>query len=193
MLTLLGSGFKSASPGQLALAIALAVLFGALGYRMSARHRALRGVTPWRLPSFAWAAICFVLQFVGLAIEVVAELTTRAPYSPATPASTPTAPGAPPSAASAPASRYAPPTSPPVVVDAPATAGAGASGETGAAPTGEGETARSWPRPPVDATGRPAPFGWYADPGGRHGLRYFDGRQWSEHVVDGDRLAVDPL
>ena len=110
MLTVLGSNITSASPGQLALSAALAVLFATLGYRMSTRYRALRGVTPWRVPSFAWALLCLVLPFVGLALEVLAELTTRSPYT-AAPARSGGGPERP--------SRYAPPSSPPVAVEPP--------------------------------------------------------------------------
>jgi uncharacterized protein YxjI len=34
--------------------------------------------------------------------------------------------------------------------------------------------------------------GWFADPLGRHQLRYFDGSQWTEHVSSNGRTAVDP-
>lgn len=37
-----------------------------------------------------------------------------------------------------------------------------------------------------------APAGWFADPVGRHELRYYDGRQWTEHVSDRGRVSVDP-
>lgn len=189
MPTLLGSGIASASPGQLALSAALAALCAGLGYRMSSRHRALRGVTPWRLPSLAWAVLCLFLLFVGLAIEVLAELTTRSPYSPAAPAPGPDER----------TSRFAPPSTPPVAVEPPGT------GERPGAllPPADRErrevaddaapAAEPWPAPPTDDAGRPALFGWYADPAGRHERRYFDGRRWSEHVVDGTTLGVDPL
>ena len=36
------------------------------------------------------------------------------------------------------------------------------------------------------------PAGWYADPLGRHQMRYFDGTQWTEHVSSNGRTAVDP-
>jgi hypothetical protein len=186
VLTLLGNGITTATPGQLALSAGLAVLFAALGYRMSARHRALRGVTPWRLPSFAWAVLCLVLQFVGIAIEVLAELTTRSPYSPAAPA-----PSAAPSRQD-PARRFAPPTTSPVAVEPPAP------GELpGVLPPGHPvDVLAEQPgrlAPPLDEAGRPALFGWYGDPTGRHERRYFDGRCWSEHVLDGDALGVDRL
>jgi hypothetical protein len=38
-----------------------------------------------------------------------------------------------------------------------------------------------------------APAGWYADPSGRHQMRYWDERQWTEHVGDGGATAVDRL
>jgi len=40
------------------------------------------------------------------------------------------------------------------------------------------------------APGHPA--GWYPDPFGRHESRYWDGRQWTEHVASHGRQAVDP-
>ncbi|HEU4492223.1 MAG TPA: DUF2510 domain-containing protein [Jiangellales bacterium] len=56
---------------------------------------------------------------------------------------------------------------------------------------------RSAPRQPV-ATGQrvdaapPAP-GWFPDVTHRHELRYWDGRRWTEHVVDAGHRDVDPL
>jgi len=35
--------------------------------------------------------------------------------------------------------------------------------------------------------------GWHPDPLERHQLRYFDGEQWTPHVVDGDDLRFDAL
>jgi uncharacterized protein YxjI len=34
--------------------------------------------------------------------------------------------------------------------------------------------------------------GWYADPLGRHQMRYFDGSKWTEHVASNGRQSVDP-
>jgi len=54
-------------------------------------------------------------------------------------------------------------------------------------------------RPPSQTIGRwtpayaAAPGGWFADPSGRHELRYFDGQKWTAHVSDGTNHAVDPL
>src|SRR6185312_15035065 len=36
------------------------------------------------------------------------------------------------------------------------------------------------------------PGGWYADPFGRHELRYYDGSQWTEHVSSHGRQSTDP-
>jgi hypothetical protein len=38
-----------------------------------------------------------------------------------------------------------------------------------------------------------APPAWHPDPTGRHQLRYWDGRTWSEHVSDGGIAGTDPL
>jgi hypothetical protein len=35
--------------------------------------------------------------------------------------------------------------------------------------------------------------GWHPDPLERHQLRYFDGEQWTPHVVDGNNLSFDAL
>jgi hypothetical protein len=37
------------------------------------------------------------------------------------------------------------------------------------------------------------PAGWFADPGRRHELRYWDGQQWTEHVSDRGTQGVDPV
>jgi uncharacterized protein YxjI len=36
-----------------------------------------------------------------------------------------------------------------------------------------------------------SPAGWFADPLGRHELRYYDGAQWTEHVSSNGRTAID--
>ena len=43
---------------------------------------------------------------------------------------------------------------------------------------------------PVAAPPVAAP-GWFADPAGRHQARYFDGRDWTEHVADDGVTSVD--
>lgn len=37
------------------------------------------------------------------------------------------------------------------------------------------------------------PANWYPDPTGRHGQRYWDGEQWTEHVFTDGVQSVDPL
>lgn len=50
------------------------------------------------------------------------------------------------------------------------------------------------PAPERAAERRPAkPGGWYADPSGQFEHRYFDGAQWTEHVVSGGLRQVDPV
>jgi hypothetical protein len=36
------------------------------------------------------------------------------------------------------------------------------------------------------------PAGWYHDPSGRYELRYWDGRQWTEHVARAGNQYTDP-
>lgn len=38
-----------------------------------------------------------------------------------------------------------------------------------------------------------AEAGWYTDPGGRHGHRYWTGTEWTDHVADGGVTSVDGL
>jgi len=38
-----------------------------------------------------------------------------------------------------------------------------------------------------------APAGWFADPGRRHELRYWDGQRWTEHVSDRGTQVVDRM
>jgi len=44
---------------------------------------------------------------------------------------------------------------------------------------------RDWPRAAPGA-------GWCADPSRRHELRYWDGKQWTEHVADSGARSTDP-
>lgn len=44
--------------------------------------------------------------------------------------------------------------------------------------------------PPANSTGAPA--AWYADPSGRYELRYWDGKEWTEHVARGGQQFTDP-
>jgi hypothetical protein len=47
---------------------------------------------------------------------------------------------------------------------------------------------------PLDtAAATAAASGWFADPLGRHELRYWDGATWTEHVADAGAPAIDPI
>jgi Protein of unknown function (DUF2510) len=47
---------------------------------------------------------------------------------------------------------------------------------------------------PVASRGQStAPAGWFADPGRRHELRYWDDQRWTEHVSDRGTQGVDPI
>jgi hypothetical protein len=169
---------KTVSGNELVFAFVLLSLFALLGYRISAIHRVLRGVTPWRFPSFVWAAICFAFGPIGLVVELFAEFTTK----PRLPSSLGRL------AFRDPATRQQTNTRIPGVAMAP----------TMAAPVGppaglELEPIYRGPALPKDAAGRTALFGWYADPLHRHELRYFDGRRWADFVADGGVRSADPL
>ena len=172
------SSTKALSGNELVFGFVLLSLFALLGYRISAIHRVLRGVTPWRFPSFVWAAICFAFGPIGLVVELFAEFTTkpRLPSSlgrlafrdPATRqgtgstitgvAMTPVMPT---------------PVGPPAGIDV--------------------EPIYRGPALPKDESGKTALFGWYADPLRRHELRYFDGRRWADLVADNGVRSSDPL
>jgi hypothetical protein len=150
------------------LALVILVLSAFVGYRMSVRHYAQRGVTPWRFPSIVWGLICLAIGPLGLLMELFAGVTTR-PGSMRAPGL-----GLRGARAAVPA-----PLDPELATAAPL-----------AAPT----PVVSGPMPPQgpDGTG-PAPFGWYADVTRRHEYRYFDGKYWGAQVADGGVVSEDPL
>jgi hypothetical protein len=160
----LGSTNFNTSTGDLVLGVILAFVFGFIGYRTSHRYQTIVGVTPWRIPSIVWAAICFFLQPIGVIIEWVAEFTTR-------PAMTGAQPG-PMAASVAPSTRAVP-----AVTEAP---------QATVAPPPR------YPGP-SDEQGRSALFGWYRDVTGRHELRYWDGKHWSALVSDAGVTTNDPI
>ncbi|MDE3085421.1 MAG: DUF2510 domain-containing protein [Acidobacteriota bacterium] len=62
------------------------------------------------------------------------------------------------------------------------------------APAGQGfPYGQSPPPPPPPRPVENPPFGWYADPSGRHEKRYWDGTRWTEHVSDDDVRSNDPV
>jgi hypothetical protein len=48
------------------------------------------------------------------------------------------------------------------------------------------------PAYPADPPQPPPLAGWYPDPGGRHELRYWDGKGWTALVRDGSEQGTDP-
>lgn len=46
--------------------------------------------------------------------------------------------------------------------------------------------------PTVPAVASANPAQWSPDPFGRHDLRYFDGRAWTEHISNAGRQSTDP-
>ena len=48
------------------------------------------------------------------------------------------------------------------------------------------------PPPPAAPAAPATPAGWFADPGGIHEHRYWDGTRWTEHVANAGVSAVDP-
>lgn len=161
------------SNGELALSAFFAVVFALLGYRISTRHHMMRGVTPWRLPSVVWAFVCAILQPFGIILEIVAEFTTRPQPRPS-----PTPGGSEPATsgfAFGGSRATATDTIPPIEI---------APGPSSFAPAFA---------PPDDGSGQSPLFGWYSDVTGRHAMRYWDGRGWTETVADDGKVAVDPL
>lgn len=57
------------------------------------------------------------------------------------------------------------------------------------APTSTSAPAPVSSQPPTSAA---APAAWYADPSGRFELRYWDGKEWTEHVARGGQQFTDP-
>lgn len=146
------------------VAFIVLAIFAALGYRISVRHQILRGRTPWGFPSIVWALIGFLFPVIGLLIELVAERTT------------PPLPGRP-------DLRRAPGYSSfrlganPRALDA-VDSFSLANGDTPV----QGEIVVHAPA-----------FGWYPDTTGRHELRYWDGKRWSDYVSDRGTRSEDPL
>ena len=49
------------------------------------------------------------------------------------------------------------------------------------------------PDPPGPRSGPATPPGWHPDPYKAHEVRFFDGVEWTEHVADDGKAAVDPV
>ncbi|HUZ21057.1 MAG TPA: DUF2510 domain-containing protein [Acidimicrobiales bacterium] len=169
--------------------LVFALAFGIVGYRISARHRAVRGVTPWRLPSVVWGLICFLFWLLGVLVEYLAGVTTK-PAEP-TPGQLrqpgPLRQGG----ATAHAAQPAHPAHPGEVGELPPFRPVSTAAGTEPAVTAPG--GHQLQPPKSDRDDRPALFGWYPDVTGRHEKRYFDGRRWHELVADAGVISTDPL
>ena len=190
-------------------AVVLGAVLALFGYRYSERFRLRRGVTPWKLPSAAWAVLLFFLPPVAV-IYLIACLTTRSRTGPKDWNAPPPGwgPGQAPNSWRAPSSGYGPGSAQgwdaqvPSGPEAPSTGyGSGPPGGWVAPPPPGGWDApppgtvfpslgqQGPPKPPVPP---PSPRAWLADPSGRHELRYWDGTKFTEHVADGGKISVDP-
>lgn len=174
---------QALSGNELVLAVALWLIFALLGYRISWRHQVLRGVTPWRFPSYVWAGICFAFGPVGLAVELLAEFTTK----PRLPSSLGRVSF---KDASAKAALRNGDT---LSAQGRPMRAAGETFEETRRAVIEVEAPPKGPPAPVDNIGKTAIFGWYPDPLARHEKRYFDGRGWLDLVSDAGVRSSDPL
>ena len=175
---------QTLSGNELVLAVALWLIFALLGYRISSRHQVLRGVTPWRFPSYVWAAICFAFGPVGLAVELFAEFTTK----PRLPSSLSRVAFRDSSAA-----RTTLRGSGAIGMQRRSAPAVGDSFEEPRTAVVEAAPTPSGPPPPLDDAGKAVSFGWYPDPLKRHEKRYFDGRGWLDLVADAGVRSRDPL
>ena len=172
MAPALTTSLAGQSKTTIVMTIVIAAIVATFGYRLSQRNRQTRGVTPWRIPSVVWAIICFFFAPFGIALELIAIISTRPDgrklrstkiADARVPATYPsTRPG-------------------PAPVEHPIAAYRPRIPASGFAP------------PATDVTGKPALFGWYPDAAGRHQLRYWDGRDWTGYVADEGRVGDDPL
>lgn len=174
------AALTSSQTGVLVAWSVLSAVVGLLAYMVSDRFGRSKGVTPWRVPSLAWAVIAlvsFAVLPVVLLVLPVACLTT------------PAAGG-----------RQRPGGARGESRDADAMASEarrpGRRQEPGVAPHLDREPAMASSgstSPTMVPEVRDLPlFGWYRDPSGRHQLRYWDGRFWTEHVRDDDVRGIDP-
>jgi hypothetical protein len=174
LATTLKSVLGSQSSGDVTIDVILAVILAIVGYRLSQRTRVVRGVTPWRIPSAAWAIICLLFSALGILLELIAVYLTRSVQNQPTqvpPAYTPTSP---------------PPMHIPTV-PMPGTTEEVLSVYVPKVP------ASGFGGPESDALGKPALFGWYKDVSGHHEMRYWDGRDWTKLVSDSGVTGEDPL
>jgi hypothetical protein len=157
--------------------VPLVLFCSVLAYFFAVMTRRTIGTTPWRIPPIVWALLSVVLlPPFGLIIEVLARFTTRRH-----PASTVARQPEPLIAAQHMTTAY------------PANPAGGSEPWPAMAPSRPGPG--GWRPAPAGApwTSTPPLFGWYEDPAALHEERYWDGRQWSDHVRDAGVVSSDPL
>ncbi len=164
------------------------IVSGLLGYGFAVLTRRSIGTTPWRLSALTWGIVSALFPLFGLLLEMVARFTTRpagaegrfgsrlpAPPPPAHPVGWQAPPG------------FGPPPANPAGGDTPWPA------HPGVVP-GPGGWLPAAPGAAQGADGAPPPlFGWYPDPDAGHAERYWDGREWSSLVRDGEAISNEPV
>ena len=71
--------------------LVLAVVFAMVAYRTSESFKKTHQVTPWRIPSWAWAIIGFISLLLWVILYLIARSTTNPPAPVAPSASAPNA------------------------------------------------------------------------------------------------------
>lgn len=158
-------------------ALFIILLCGVIGWFFAVMTRRAIGITPWRIPAILWGLFSAALPPFGLIIELVARFTTRQPQ----------------------AGDVSPPLLGPsahenrMTAAYPVNPAGGTEPWPAVLPTRPGPG--GWQPAPAGApwTSTPPLFGWYEDPVAKHEERYWDGREWSDHVRDGGVVSTDPL
>ena len=176
------------SGAQVAILLALSVVWAVLGYRLSEKDRRNLGRTPWGLPSAVWALFWFLSLILGLVLYLIAHsgAVRRAQQMPPTGQSPLTGPSGVAGFSGAKALTVAEqfPAYPQPASSRPADADQGEAGSSTATAAessmDRADTAQRWPHSP------PA---WHPDPSGRFHYRWWDGSEWTSQVsTDGHHL-----
>jgi Na+/melibiose symporter-like transporter len=65
------------SSSRLVLALVIGVVVAMVAYRSSERFKGTHHVTPWRIPSWAWALIGFLSLLLCAILMLIAQRTTK--------------------------------------------------------------------------------------------------------------------
>ncbi len=186
------SSVTNISGGEWVLVVALWVVGGFLGYRLSEKDRRTLGRTPWGLPSPLWAFLWFLWLPLGVVLYLIAHYggVRRAHQNPPVMGAPGVSPLPPMSEASA--SRRVP-TASDLFPAYPRPANS--QPEQAAVTPEDVEEASSFPSPGttsppgVQASWPHSPPAWHPDPSGRFHYRWWDGTQWTSQVsTDGHHL-----